>query len=489
MSALSQREDRKLRDRVLLVTAAYFLLHVAIRVLVSGSTELDEAEQVLLTQHLSWGYGSQPPLYTWLQSALFTLFGANVFSLALLKNSLLFSLYIFTFFAAREMSGEDRPAIAALLCLLFIPQIAWESQRDLTHSVLGTSMMAATLYAAARVCRRGNIRDYLLLGFFGGLGILGKYNVAIALAALIMAFLSLPEFRPRLLQPRILLSLLVFLLITGGHSGWVLTHLHETFRQAGTFQREALSAPWLDYLRGSAGLMRAIVSFAAPLVLISLLLLYRRQDDRSQDYSPFIPLLARSLFFGILLCLAIVLVFRVTNLKDRWMQPILFAAAIYLPLLLRQQLAGKGMQRLLAVAGTVALVIMILLPARTLLASHLKGRNQLNTPFVRFSEALRQAGFEHGNIAAGNRWLGGNLRLHFPRTSVFVPELPPPPVNPEEPWLVVWDGSRKAEMPPELRHLCENLPGCRTSGTTQYIEAPALYSDGERRLGFIIVSQ
>src|SRR5512145_2185867 len=104
----AEGDDRALRSRVLLATVAYFLLHVVIRVLVSGSTELDEAEQVLLTQHLAWGYGSQPPLYTWLQSALFHLFGPGVFPLALLKNALLLSLYIFTFLTTREMTGEDR---------------------------------------------------------------------------------------------------------------------------------------------------------------------------------------------------------------------------------------------------------------------------------------------------------------------------------------------------------------------------------------------
>lgn len=488
MYPAAEGNERALRGRVLLATAAYFLLHVVIRVLVSGSTELDEAEQVLLTQHLAWGYGSQPPLYTWLQAALFQLFGQGVLPLALLKNALLLSLYIFTFLTAREMTGEDRPAVAAMVSLLFLPQIAWESQRDLTHSVLGTAMMAATLYAVARVCRRGNILDYLLFGLFAGLGVLGKYNVALALAALLLAWLSLPEFRFRFVHPRMLLSFAVFLLITGGHLGWALTHVDDTLRQVNTLQREALSVVWLDYLHGSAELVRAIVSFITPLAVIFFILFCRRPANRVRNAGPFAALLARTLLFGVILCLVIVLLFRITNLKDRWMQPILFATAIYLPLLLRQQLGGKGIQRLLAVAAAVALVIMTLLPARTLLASHLKGRNALNAPFDHLSEALRQAGFDHGNIAAGNRWLGGNLRLRFTTSSVFVPELPAPPVRPDVPWLVVWDATYTPEMPPELRQLFENLSGCREDAPPSFINASSLYSDGEMRLGFLLLS-
>jgi hypothetical protein len=131
---------------------------------------------------------------------------------------------------------------------------------------------------------------------------------------------------------------------------------------------------------------------------------------------------------------------------------------------------------------------MTLLPARTLLASHLKGRNALNAPFDHLSEALRQAGFDHGNIAAGNRWLGGNLRLRFTTSSVFVPELPAPPVRPDVPWLVVWDATYTPEMPPELRQLFENLSGCREDAPPSFINASSLYSDGEMRLGFLLLS-
>jgi 4-amino-4-deoxy-L-arabinose transferase-like glycosyltransferase len=479
----SQRLGRQLP----LVITAYFFLHLAIRVLVSGSTELDEAEQVLLTQHLAWGYGSQPPLYTWLQAAVFGLFGQNVFSLALLKNTLLLSLFLFTFLAAREMAGEDRPACAAMVSLLLVPQIAWESQRDLTHSVLGTAMMAATWYAAVRVCRRGQRLDYLLLGLFSGLGILGKYNVAVALAALYVAWLSLPELRPRLLNSRLLLSIFLFLLVTGGHLHWMLTHAEDTLRQADTFQRGALTTFWADYLRGGFGLTRAIVSFIAPLIILFVFLFHSKSVSWFRNDDRYANLLARTLLFGVVLCLLIVLGFRVTNLKDRWMQPLLFATAIYLSLIFRRQLAERGLRRLLTLAAAIGLVILVLLPSRTLFASHMKGRNDLNAPFDQLSEALRHAGFEQGNIVASNRWLGGNLSLRFKESLVLVPELSNPPLWQNGPWLVVWDASRDPEMPPALRQLCEGQPGCRTDAPVQLISATSLYNDGEMQLGFLLI--
>jgi len=132
---------------VFLLLACYFILHLISRVLISTGAELDEAEQLLLTQELRLGYGSQPPLYTWLQAGFFHLFGTNVFSLAAMKNSLLFLTYSFVYLGAKEVTDDTNRAITAMLSLLLIPQILWESQRDLTHSVLGTSIAACTLSA------------------------------------------------------------------------------------------------------------------------------------------------------------------------------------------------------------------------------------------------------------------------------------------------------------------------------------------------------
>ncbi len=67
-----------------------FALHLALRAAVSETLQLDEAEQIFLTQEFRLGYGSQPPLYTWLQAGVFVLVGKGVPGLALLKSLLLF---------------------------------------------------------------------------------------------------------------------------------------------------------------------------------------------------------------------------------------------------------------------------------------------------------------------------------------------------------------------------------------------------------------
>ncbi|MBC8096001.1 MAG: hypothetical protein H7Y43_09330, partial [Akkermansiaceae bacterium] len=79
--------------RVVLLLAGYFLLQIVLRLITSNTTDLDESEQLLATQQLQWGYGPQPPLYTWLLYPLVQLLGPGVLALAIFKNALLFGIY------------------------------------------------------------------------------------------------------------------------------------------------------------------------------------------------------------------------------------------------------------------------------------------------------------------------------------------------------------------------------------------------------------
>src|ERR1051325_7877668 len=190
----------------LAVVALYFGIQVVLRLLISGTTDLDESNQLVLTQKLSWGYGPQPPLYTWIQIGMFKLFGMSIFSLTVLKNLFLFGTYLFTYLNAKWLTGRHDCGVAAAASLLFIPQIAWDSQRDLTHSVLASTMTMATLFAFFRLSASRTALAYVIFGLCAGLGMLAKFNYLLFFFGLLLAALSLPEFRAVLLDRKMALA-------------------------------------------------------------------------------------------------------------------------------------------------------------------------------------------------------------------------------------------------------------------------------------------
>src|SRR5882724_10514380 len=123
---------------LLFLFVSYFLGQAISRGLISETLGMDEAQEVLLAQKWSWGYGPQPPLYTWLVMVFAKVFGLSSFTMALLKNVLLFGIYLLTYFTARRITLSHLAAVAAAVALQFMPSIAYEAHRELTHSILAS---------------------------------------------------------------------------------------------------------------------------------------------------------------------------------------------------------------------------------------------------------------------------------------------------------------------------------------------------------------
>src|SRR4051812_40032321 len=103
MRAGNQRSASRAGALLLGLMAIYFVAHVITRTLVSSNLQREGAEQLVVTQQGKGGYGSQPPLYAWVQKGLFAVLGPGVFALSLMKNVVLWSAYAFVYLAGREL--------------------------------------------------------------------------------------------------------------------------------------------------------------------------------------------------------------------------------------------------------------------------------------------------------------------------------------------------------------------------------------------------
>ena len=126
-------------------------LHIILRRLVTETAGIDDVDQILRAQLWSWGYGPQPPLYTWLTKIFLGLFGYSVFSLLLLKELLIFSIYALVYAATRQVTQNHICALMAAALLQANPSIAWESHRELTHTVLASVFSTAAIYLFLRL--------------------------------------------------------------------------------------------------------------------------------------------------------------------------------------------------------------------------------------------------------------------------------------------------------------------------------------------------
>lgn len=472
----------------LLLLAVYYLLHVALRTLVSDSLHLDEAEQLIVTQEWRLGYGSQPPLYNWIQKLFFSLLGPSVLALALLKNLLLFGIAGLTLLSAQEVFRDPSEATDAMLALYLVPGLVWESQRDQTHLVLATFLSAAMFFLVLRLVRSRQTWLFPACGVVAGMGVLAKYNFALVLGSLTLATAFLREFRKAMSARGALLFLGGFLAVTAAHFGWMSNHWDLVMSQSKSFGLRPES-PWVAAMLGLAQVLFRIVEYCAAPVLVfaAYRLIEGRRAVGAVANPAGLKLLQRTLLIGLGLVVVIAMAFQVTRLKARWLQPLLIVLPIVLVAAVRPRLTAAGRWRLAVSVCGVMLVVPVLLYGRVVAAGLTGKTTSLNQPYAAWAGELRDTGFTLGNILANDKTLAGNLKLQFPDSRVVMPEFIDVSLLTNAPVLIVWKPAESETARAEAMQFAArmNLPGLAALPAGRVI-APVQYRPNERlSLGFI----
>lgn len=451
----------------LLAIVAWLFLQGTLRILTAASLGIDEAQLMVTTQTLAWGYGAQPPLYTWLQYGVFALFGPSIPTLVYTKEAMLAGTFLLFFLASRLVLAEERRALVATLLLFTIPQIVWESQRALSHSVLVVLLGAVALYLFLRVLRDGRPADYVLLGLSIGLGLLSKYNFAILAIALVGAALLSETGRRRLVSRWFALSLLIAALVSAPHFYWGLTHLDQMLSSSDKFAIGAGASVLDRFALPLLGAGIAIASFSAITVLVAVLVAFappRREPDLTgaAGWSAGSDFVIRLLLVAIAVVVVTPLFSGATVVMDRWLMPVLFF--LPLPLLVvtarrltpvRLRMLG-GLSVLSAVLSSAGLTTAALLP--DMVGSGLRGTE----PYAVLSEAVRREAPDPAYILATTTSMSGNLKLAFPRALVVnaAAEVQPAANGEARTAILAWTGSISVpeELAAQAAALCNGAP-------------------------------
>lgn len=424
--------DPRTAPRLAAAVLAYFVLQFVLRVAGPGwGVEKDEAEQLLWTQQLALGYGTQPPLYTWLQAAVFALTGPGIAGLALLKNLLLAATVLLMADSARRLL-PPRAAVAATAALALLPPLSWEAQRDLSHSVLLVFAAALTLWAIVRLLQqRRRSADYLVLGLAAATGLLAKYSYVLLAAAWLAALASVPEGRALLRDRRFLLAtLLPAALLVLPHALWVLGHWDDA--SSGTLDKldGADAAGWLaQRLHGLRALLRALAGFAALWALVMLLLFVRRRSPAASAPAGPWPRLVRAYGVAVGLLLVVLVVAGAGAVKSRWLLPLLLPLPLFAFVAWPAWVARpRALAALATTGGALALLIAVALEVRPVWEAARGRVNDVHLPVRALAAAIGPLPAGVPLLAAPSH-LAGSLRLVYPHQpiTVLAADTPLPP--------------------------------------------------------------
>lgn len=460
-----------MRDGALLyaVLGVYFAVHVALRLTLPHSLELDEGQQLFLAQWLAVGYDSQPPFYNWLQHGAVRVLGANLLALALLKNALLFASYLLVGAAAFMVIRNRALAIIAVLGMLTLPQVAFESQRDLTHSVAALFASSLFVYALFAALERGSLLAYLLTGVAVGVGLVSKYNFALLPAAALIAAVAEPSFRGRLWNWRVLATLLAAGAIATPHALWFLDHVDlATGRTLDKLTAGADADRAGQIATGLFSLVAAFLGFCSATVAIFWIAFGRRFTQSWRASSKWTRLVGVIFAVVILALVGLVLFGGVSSIRDRWLTPYFFMLPLYLSLKLDalNETIGNAPRRFGVIIAVIMIAVPVALVARVAVP-HWTGRyGKLNVPYGPAIETIIAGGAHRPSLVlAEDLQLAGNIRLAATDIPVVVPGYQDfekdRRFDEAHPLLVVWRDKENTAvpMPDDLARLLATLNG------------------------------
>lgn len=407
---------------------------------------VDDSEQLMEMRFLAAGYGSsQPPLYTWLAILAASLVGTSVLALKIVKYGLLAAGLAAYFTAIRRLGYSSRTAAAAMFGLLLFPQIFWEMQHALTHSVAIFCFTSVLLLALVEVQKRRSAIAYALFGLATAAAMLSKYNIVIFLAALLLAALSVRETREAIFDRRFLISVAVAVLSCLPTLYWSLTHLDDLLsHQGGLGVAEGGSVANTAFV-GVRRLANAIVNFAglpAAIFAVAYFLTMRKRTEPLQPVRWPEKLLWRAIVFGLVVLVAVVLAAGITQFRDRWMLPVF----IFLPAALAMRFDAMGQRGRKTQATIVfvgAVLAILVLPVSWYM--HLKGGDSrggiVRMDYRSLYEEINADG-PVSTVVSSWFWIG-NLRLVDPDLIVLDDEIPDFAQSIREPAVLVLTEDRE----------------------------------------------
>ncbi|WP_297322358.1 glycosyltransferase family 39 protein [uncultured Bartonella sp.] len=471
----------------------YFAFQALFVSVISKGAGLDDAELASNMSFWNWGYGgSQPPLYTWIAFGVEKLFGLHFFLLQIIKFGLLASTFLTVYAGLRLLSVRPVVAGAAMLALFLLPQIGWESQRALTHSIMGT---AGSAYAFAFFClffRKPSWIKAILLGLACAAAILGKYNGILFLLALFCGAAFTAGIRDVLKTRYFAVGIITALAAIAPALFFMFAHPDSVVARANKLAMSKSGNFFVDRLTGVTDFFIAALGFISVALVVALILaglqafsnsrvsqLTTKDENKAENF------LFHILASGVVIIIALVLVLGITNVKDRWLQPVLFLAPPYFTLILSRLGYSLKYVRAYGVIGAVtALIVPFVLYINIATAYNRYDPPEQLLDYAKLDRTLREKG-AFTMVLSRRPQLPGNLRLLDPSIKTLHVSSPYVAEQLTRPLMVIWSGNEK--LPDDLRDILLKA-GLPTDGTVDQVELDFIGdSDVKRTISYLYI--
>lgn len=432
-NSVERQERLRYLGYALTIALAYSLVHIVARMLASPNLGEDDPLINIHVQQLALGYDlDEPPLFAWLIYGVQQFTGPTLVSFQVVKYAFLVATIGMLYSAAYQVTRNPVWSLVTAEALTLIYHVGWRFHEGFAGLVPAMFFSTLALVFVLRIFAGGRVLDFAGLGVAFGLGLLSQHSFVLTIATFITAALVVPDLRRRLLNVRLIVSVVVAGMIVAPHYWWIVSDAQRWAIATTVYSAFDHPSPRIDFWRVVRKTAAAPIGFYWSLLVFLLVAAFGRVVVHFRHrLLPEItwtgrPVLQFLGWYGVAamgwLFVAGLAVSHVTYAYHDLLALLLPTLVLLFALIQLSEPSASDIRRWAAISLGIIAFAFVARAANMFVMEPFCKICRWGIPYAQLANSIRKDGFEVGQVVALEPDLAGNLRMYFSQSQVgFTP--------------------------------------------------------------------
>jgi 4-amino-4-deoxy-L-arabinose transferase-like glycosyltransferase len=413
---------RNINNIFFIFLLSHLIIWTLVPTLTNHNLPLDTIEALAWGSNLEWGFNKHPPGSAFFPEMMFKVFGAQDWAYYLLSQIFVCIAFIYVFKFANEIFNN---LLLSLISVLLLESIYFYNftSPEFNVNVCQLPFWSIAVFYSWRIFNQKeiNVKDCILLGFFGAVGFLSKYLFIYLLFSIVLLFLYFIFYKKiKKFDFKYLISIEIFIVLLIPHLIWLNNNEYVTVTYG--LKRTGLeTSNFLDHLKFPSIFILKQLAILLPFfgllyLLINKFKLKLNLKDKKLLFLVFINLLP-------ILLMLLTSIITGSRIRTMWMTPFYLFFGVFAVYLFKNQINFKKLNSFLY--GFIFLVLL-----SPILYSYISVK-QTNKRTDYFGKEIADLVERRWNknfsneimYVVGDEWFAGNLSYHLPSRPKWFLEL------------------------------------------------------------------
>ena len=403
---------RNINNIFFIFILSHLIIWTLVPTLTNKNLPLDTIEALAWASNIEWGFNKHPPVSAFFPGIFYQIFGPQDWSYYLLSQIFLCVSFIYVFKLAYQILNNSFLSLISVLLLESIYFYNFTTP-EFNVNVCQLPFWSIVVYYSWRIFNQNkiNVKDCIILGFFGAIGFLSKYLFLYLLFSIVLLFLYFIFYKKiKKFDFKYLILIEVFIVLLVPHLIWLNNNDYITITYG--FKRTGLEASnLLDHLKFPIiFLLKQLILLVPFFLLVRLLIKKIKLKINIKDKKLFF------LFFVNIVPIMLILITSIitgSKIRTMWMTPFYLSFGVLFVYVFKSQINLKKLSPFLY--GFIFLFF--LSPILYSYISITQTDKRTDYPGKEIAMKVQYAWDQQFNnpitVVMGDEWKAGNLSYHL----------------------------------------------------------------------------